>query len=155
MKIVAAVLFAAVMSLAPVFASAVEVKVQADTGFDAILSGLNVEAQTDFAGFVGKLSARFGQAQDKVEAVIKSVEKPADAYMALKVAETVKKPVDEVVKEYTANKDKGWGQIARNLGIKPGSKEFKALKQSDLGGKGKGKGQGKEKGQGKGKGKKG
>jgi hypothetical protein len=57
-----------------------------------------------------------------------------------------------------ANKGKGWGVIAKNLGIKPGSAEFHALKRGDLSftgepGAGEGqKGQGKGKGKGRGKG---
>jgi hypothetical protein len=55
-----------------------------------------------------------------------------------------------VVREYKAHKGQGWGVIAKNLGIKPGSKEFHALKKGGLNaggddpGKGKGKGKGKK-----------
>ena len=38
------------------------------------------------------------------------------------------KPVATVVDVYRKNKAKGWGFVAKELGIKPGSKEFKALK---------------------------
>jgi len=34
-----------------------------------------------------------------------------------------------VVKEYDVNKDKGWGVMAKNLGIKPGSDAFHSLKK--------------------------
>jgi hypothetical protein len=55
------------------------------------------------------------------------------------------------MKEYQVHKGKGWGVIAKNLGIKPGSKEFHALKKGDLGGDDVdvGKGKGKRKGKGK------
>ena len=67
---------------------------------------------------------------------------------------------DQVFKIYNANKGKGWGVIAKELGIKPGSPEFHALKQGNfvffgIDGKkmstkeGKGKGQGKGKAKGK------
>ena len=42
----------------------------------------------------------------------------------------LKKPADDVVKVYRSNKQKGWGAIAKELGIKPGSPEFHALKGS-------------------------
>jgi hypothetical protein len=53
-----------------------------------------------------------------------------------------------VLREYKSSKGKGWGVIAKSLGIKPGSKEFHELKRSqDLyngqNSKGKGKGKGK------------
>ena len=40
---------------------------------------------------------------------------------------------DEVLREYKENKGKGWGVIAKNLGIKPGSREFHELKDDDSG----------------------
>jgi hypothetical protein len=60
-----------------------------------------------------------------------------------------------VVDVYKKNRGKGWGVIAKSLGIKPGSPEFHALKRGDdlythkekgKGKGGKGKGKGKEKG---------
>jgi len=155
MRIIAAALSAVLLCAAPSWS--VEVKI--DTEFDELLKGVNLEAEADLAGFAAKLSARFGGPVEKAQAVVKEMAKPADAFMAFKVAEVAQKPVDEVVTSYKAEKDKGWGQIARSMGIKPGSPEFKALKKSDLKGKGKDKGKDKskgkseEKGKGKGKGK--
>ena len=40
----------------------------------------------------------------------------------------INKPLDFVVKEYKTNHGKGWGIMAKNLSIKPGSKAFHALK---------------------------
>ena len=40
---------------------------------------------------------------------------------------------DYVLSKYRVKKSKGWGALAKSLGIKPGSREFHALKQgSDL-----------------------
>jgi hypothetical protein len=39
-----------------------------------------------------------------------------------------RKPPAAVIEIYNKNKGKGWGAVARSLGIKPGSPEFKALK---------------------------
>ena len=58
---------------------------------------------------------------------------PGDAYMTAKVSKVSKQPVEDVVKEYKANQGKGWGVIAKKLGIKPGSKEFHELKRDDSG----------------------
>jgi hypothetical protein len=80
-----------------------------------------------------------------------SVRTPGDAYMCFRVGQVASQPVEVVTKEYQANKGKGWGKIAKNLGIKPGSKEFHALKKGDItgdyadAGKGKGKGKGHDK----------
>ncbi|MCX7990631.1 MAG: hypothetical protein N2999_01150 [Proteobacteria bacterium] len=100
--------------------------------FDDFLSEINVSAQQDLGGFKSKLSLSFGVEKTKVESVISVSEKPADAYMIFRVAEISQKPVEEVVTVYKKNKNQGWGKIAKELGIKPGSKEFKELKKGKL-----------------------
>jgi len=61
-----------------------------------------------------------------------NVKTPGDAYMCFRVGQLASKPVEVVTKEYQGNKGKGWGVIAKNLGIKPGSKEFHELKREIL-----------------------
>ncbi|MBZ0158490.1 MAG: hypothetical protein K8I29_20015 [Alphaproteobacteria bacterium] len=87
------------------------------------------------------------------------VDRPADAYLCLRLAELADRPVELVIREYKANKGRGWGVIAKRLGIKPGSREFHALKENTLDrglddhGKGKSKKKDDDGGKGKGKGK--
>ena len=38
---------------------------------------------------------------------------------------------DEDVEKYKSEKRKGWGVFTKSLGIKPGSKEFNALKRGN------------------------
>jgi hypothetical protein len=129
---------------------------------------LNIMAKADSSGFRAKLVARFRIGDAKIKAVIGDVSKPSDAYMVLRLGEMSHRPIDEVMTEYRANRKKGWGVMAKGLGIKPGSREFHALKrghdmgnssgnergQSSSKGKAKNKGKKKEKGKNKGKGKK-
>ena len=116
---------------------------------DGFIKNVNVQAQADLGAFKVKLSTQFGVPMPKVEALMINVATPGDAYMCLRVGQVASKPVDVVVKEYQTHKGKGWGTIAKNLGIKPGSPEFHALKKGDFngddGGSGKGKGKGKGK----------
>lgn len=100
---------------------------------DSFISHLNVQAGVDLGGFKAKLSAQFGVSSHQVEVLFQAVDTAADAYMCLRVAQLAGQPADAVMKEYRANKNKGWGVIAKNLGIKPGSKEFHALKNGKLG----------------------
>ena len=80
--------------------------------------------------------------------VLSNVEKPADAYIVLRLGEMSRQPTDYVIKKYKSGMGKGWGALAKSLGIKPGSKEFHALKRghdlyadkSKVRSKGKGKG---------------
>lgn len=124
-------------------------------GLDAFLGNLNVQARADMNGFAVKLGAQFGIPEVQVRTVISTVAQPADAFMCLQLGQWSQRPPEQVVQVYKANKGKGWGVIAKSLGIKPGSPEFHALKRGDLVFSGQpasrpGQGQGKGKGKGKG-----
>ena len=125
--------------------------VLASSDLDGFIKSLNVEAQADLGAFKVRLSSQFGVPVPKIEAIMASVETPGDAYMCFRVGQVASQPVEVVMKEYQGHKGKGWGVIAKNLGIKPGSKEFHALKKGDLSGDDASPGKGKEKGKGKGK----
>jgi hypothetical protein len=126
---------------------------------DAFLSDLNVQAQADLPGFKVKLSTQFGVPIPTVETIIAQVRLPGDAFLCLQLGQMARKPPERVVQTYQRSHGKGWGVIAKELGIKPGSPEFHALKRGDFTftgepsgtswdtGKGKGKTKGKEKGQ--------
>jgi hypothetical protein len=124
---------------------------------DVFLRDLNVQAKADMGGFSARVSAQFGVPVPRVHAIIKSVDNPADAFMCFEIGRMTGRAPDAVVTTYRRHKGKGWGVIAKEMGIKPGSAEFHALKRGDLtltgkpggpGGKGPGK---KEKVKGKGK----
>jgi hypothetical protein len=125
--------------------------VKAGGDFDWI-SDFNIRAEADSSGFKARLAARFNIGDVQINAVLSNVEKPADAYLVLRLGEMSGKPTDYVVEQYRSGKGKGWGALARSLGIKPGSKEFHALKRgNDLyndNDRGKGNGQGRGRGKG-------
>lgn len=102
----------------------------------------NIQAQADPAGFRAKISARFNIGDAQITTVLSNFPKPADAYVALRLGEMSGKPINYVTEQYKEGKGRGWGALAKSLGIKPGSKEFHALKRGDdlYGKKGKGKG---------------
>ena len=123
----------------------------AAASLDSFLSNVNVQARADLPGFHATVSAQFGVPIPRVEAVLGMVATPADAFMVFQVGQMAHRPPETVVHTYQAHQGKGWGVIAKNLGIKPGSREFHALKNGNLvygggpsegGGKGKGKGKG-------------
>lgn len=94
---------------------------------------LNVRADADPSGFRAQLSARFNIGEARVKVVLGNVDSPADAYMVFRLGEMSSMSTDYVLSKYRAEKSKGWGALAKSLGIKPGSREFHALKQgSDL-----------------------
>jgi len=116
------------------------------------LRNLNIEATADPSGFRVRLASRFNIGDTQVSAVLNRVDSEADAYMVLRLGELSHRPVDEVVSVYRSSKYQGWGKMAKELGIKPGSREFHALKKGhDLGSGGKGQPSRKSKNKGKGK----
>jgi hypothetical protein len=127
-------------------------------GLDGFLADLNIQARRDMNGFSAQVGAQFDTPQGQVRAVLSTVSDPADAFMVFQLSRWTHRPPEHVMKVYRANKGRGWGAMAKELGIKPGSAEFHALKRGDLRfgdasedgpGRGKGKGHGKGKGKGK------
>jgi hypothetical protein len=118
------------------------------------IKDFNIQAQADPSGFRARLGARFKIGNVEINTVLSNVESPGDAYMVLRLGEMSNQPTDYVIKQYRSGKGKGWGALAKSLGIKPGSDEFHALKNGHDLYDDKDKGGGEQKGKGKGKGKK-
>ena len=120
----------------------------------------NIRAEANPSGFRASLETRFKIGNADVNIVLRDVTNPSDAYILFRLGEMSNLPMNRVMERYRANKHKGWGVLAKSLGIKPGSSDFKALKQGqDLyNDKGKGKkgskGKGNKSKKGKGKGRK-
>ena len=93
------------------------------------IKDLNIKAEADPSGFRARLGARFKIGDVEIKTVLSNVEKSTDAYMVLRLGEMSKHPTDYVIEKYRSGKGKGWGALAKSLGIKPGSKEFHALKK--------------------------
>jgi len=93
------------------------------------LNNLNIQAQADSSGFKMQLATRFKIGSADVQAVIGNVESPSDAYMVFRLGELSHKPIQEVLHVYRSGKRHGWGAMAQQLGIRPGSAEFHALKR--------------------------
>ena len=124
-------------------------------GIDNFLANLNVQARADMAGFAARLSTQFGIPGAQVNAVISTVREPADAFMVYQLGQMTRQSPEVVMQTYEANRGRGWGVIAKEMGIKPGSREFHALKRgefsltgttADSGQSGSGKGKGKGRG---------
>ena len=92
------------------------------------MKNFNTQASMDPAGFRARLASRFKIGDVPLSVVLENITDPAHAYMILRLGEMSHQPIERVMEEYNKNKGKGWGVIAKNLGIKPGSAEFHALK---------------------------
>lgn len=103
-----------------------------DSQIDKSVEVLNKTAKSKARDYAKKLSNKYNIPEETADWLLNKVGlPPEDADMTVKVSQVAKQPVEKVVKEYEANKGKGWGVIAKNLGIKPGSKEFHELKKDN------------------------
>ena len=122
----------------------------ASASLDDFMGRVNAQARVDLPGFSAQVGAQFGVPVVRVDAVLGQVATPADAFMVFQLGQMAHRPPETVLQTYQSHRGKGWGVIAKELGIKPGSREFHALKNGDLtfgeasaDGQGKGKGKGK------------
>lgn len=100
-----------------------------DVELDGILKDINNNAQSNLDFFAKDVVAKFSIAKASIDKVIK-IMPPGDIFMAAQMAFSLGKPFDVVVKTYNVHKDKGWGVIAKEMGIKPGSPEFHNMKKA-------------------------
>lgn len=122
-------------------------------GLEDFLSKVNVQARVDLPGFSAQISNQFGVPLPQVQAIVQTVREPADAFMVFQLGQFSGRQPERVMDVYSRNRGKGWGVIAKELGIKPGSAEFHALKNGNLHFTGAPTGSGDSPGKGKGKGK--
>jgi hypothetical protein len=98
------------------------------------MKNFNIRAEADPSGFRARLATRFKVGDVEIDVVLKNVTNPSDAYMIFRYGEMSSRPTKQVMERYRAEKKKGWGVLAKSLGIKAGSQEFHSLKRNhDMG----------------------
>ena len=102
-----------------------------DKELDLNLSELNAGAKLDLKGFKAEMNLSFNCGNQKVEELLVTME-PSDVFMLLQIAQLQNKSHDVIIASWKRNK-KGWGAVAKDMGIKPGSPAFKALKDGAKG----------------------
>ena len=129
--------------LGVLLASAASISSSSASDFDW-MDSLNVVAKADSSSFRVRLATRFHIGDTQIQTVIGNVGSPSDAYMIFRLGELSHRPINEVLDVYRSHSKKGWGAMAKNLGIKPGSREFHALKRGHDMGDGHDNGKGRE-----------
>ncbi len=119
----------------------------AHADLNGFLRDVNNLALNDIRNFNESLSRQFGIPVPDVDAIIRSVPNPADAFMILQLGQMAHMEPQLVLRQYQRSQGQGWGRLAQDLGIKPGSAEFHALKRGDLSFTGMGSGRGSERGE--------
>jgi len=101
---------------------------------DTDLNSINANAKLDFGKFKTNLSLNYNVSQKKIDYMSASLKmQPAEIYFALEIGKYSNRPIDDVIAVYQNDKSKGWGYIAKQMGIKPGSEAFHALKNNASG----------------------
>lgn len=95
---------------------------------DADLNSINVSAKADLTVFKTDLSVEFNVSTKEVDNLFSLKMEPGEVYLTLEISKISKKSSTDVATCYKSNKSKGWGYIAKEMGIKPGSAEFHELK---------------------------
>ncbi len=102
-----------------------------DADMDTHLAEINENASSDYEAFKEKLSESTEITDEEIDRYINEEDiEPADLYYASVLSSASDRPISEVVEMY--KEKKGWGAVAQELGIKPGSEEFHQLKANTV-----------------------
>lgn len=99
-----------------------------DKELDANLKSINLEANKNLSQFKLDITKTYATSEAKVNTMFSIGMTAGDVYIAFEIATITRKPIDDVITVYKRSKSKGWGAMAKELGIKPGSAEFHKLK---------------------------
>lgn len=102
-----------------------------DDDLDRYISDINSRAKDDYDGYKKEMINQFGISSSDVDRYVKQEKvNPGDLYYGCSLSRESKKTVSDVMKNYKNNK--AWGKVAQDVGIKPGSEEFKNFKGKTL-----------------------
>ena len=100
-----------------------------DRKLNSLLGKINQLAKADREGFIRQLSQKHNVPEEEIrQAKERYGLSDGDTFMATVLSKIFKKSVGVVAEEYKKNQGQGWGVMAMNMGIKPGSPEFKQMK---------------------------
>ena len=101
-----------------------------DVWIDTQLDDVNRYGSRYRQPFVDEMVRYYGAPRDLVSSLL--VERnwaPGDVYYACAIAQILGRPCRYVVDVWERDHGQGWGNVAKQLGIKPGSAEFHQLKR--------------------------
>ena len=114
-----------------IFCSGSFAQISFNTGsveLDANLNIINTNAKSDLTSYKSELNISYNLPIVKFDYMLSINMQPAEIFLVVEIARLSRKSVDMVIESYKTHKSKGWGYIAKEMGIKPGSDEFHALK---------------------------
>lgn len=122
----------------------VSAQVSFNTGnvqLDSNLNIINTQARNDMSSFRTDMTLSYNVSEKKLNYMSVNLGMvPGEMFLAFEISRIARVSLDDVLTVYRKHKSKGWGAIAKQLGIKPGSAEFHQLKNRASAKKGKGPG---------------
>ena len=101
-----------------------------DVWVDSQLNDVNRYGSRYREPFVNEMVRYYGAPRDLVTELLDQRNwAPGDVYYACSIAQVLGRPCRHVVQEWDRDHGQGWGEVAKRLGIKPGSPEFHRLKR--------------------------
>ncbi|WP_370480316.1 hypothetical protein [Tamlana flava] len=98
---------------------------------DSDLKAINTQASLNLSLFNKEMHVSYHVSEKKLNYMSVSLGMiPGEIYFSLEISKIAKVSLDRVLTIYKNHKSRGWGVIAKELGIKPGSVEFHQLKKS-------------------------
>jgi hypothetical protein len=101
-----------------------------DTGFEKNLHEINLITKFNMAEFSLKVANTWGTSEKNVLLGFSRGLNAYEVYLVIALARLSGRQPIAVITMYEQNRSKGWGALAKSLGIKPGSKSFKKLKDT-------------------------
>lgn len=100
-----------------------------DAEFDARLEAVSALAAGDLEGFVTQLALSYAVPREEARTLIVERHYPPDyVWLAAASTQALGRDWHQVFPVFEQHRGQGWGAIAKELGIKPGSPAFHALK---------------------------
>jgi hypothetical protein len=100
-----------------------------DRKLDSLIATINIQERGDPDGFILDLSRSHSIPEAEIRlARTRYGLSAGDTFMATVLSRVFNLPIGNIAQEYSRNQGQGWGVMAMNRGIKPGSLEFKRMK---------------------------
>ncbi|MCE2957881.1 MAG: hypothetical protein ACK5UP_14880 [Bacteroidota bacterium] len=100
-----------------------------DAELNESINTITSKAKTQFSEFKTFITQNYGVGRDKYDMWQNSIGMNlGDIYLAVEIAKVSRRSQDDVIASYKKNKAQGWGVIAKEFGVKPGTDAFEVLK---------------------------
>lgn len=98
-----------------------------DAELNASLNSIVSKAKVNFNDFRHYVISNYGVTNNRYD-YLESIMTVGDIYLAVEIEKITKKSLTDITTAFKRDKAKGWGDIAKQFGVTPGSPAFETLK---------------------------